>query len=579
MFTDRDEPFSDPQTELADKRLATTIRTNWYSIRTFHRCHKVMDVLNVRLWDAEVEDYNPDVVAALEAAFREVDWQCKVNAGIGCVLVHKTEERYRYFHASPNEGSAFDLPVTVNSREGLEDFIDRLSSKDVQERALRRRPNTEWRLFAVTNVAFYLYKLSGVSKVGGRSRSDDDSDDDEGDDFPEYLIRNKHVLCLLTDRKTGERFDDNLCFFRCLAIARDCECSRTCVCVKAKKRTVEELFDRYRDETGVTTETFAGIDERDLLDLERIFDISITVFELKADGASDVVWNSGQSSRDRLKVNLNVYANHFCYVRDVEKFCRSFKCQSCDAFFTRAGDVKRHSCDVERVTDFTYASGVFGPSPRVWELVERETDIRVPSELKSYPYWMTYDIEAVLLKENLPDGTATTSFLNEHQLVSVSLCSNVPGFTEPVCFVRESTVDECVSGFIAAAEALLRRRYAKILEKVRDFIRERAEAEKEFEKARFSNPKTYAYRKDLSGLMEKIEDWIRRVPLVGFNSQRYDLNVMKASLVKCFCRVLDARSGKEETRISHAVKKQDAMACIITVSPRPHPPTPGPPGH
>ena len=526
-------------------------------MRTFHKCHRVMDVLNVRVWDPEAENVNVDVAGALETAWREADWQCKMNASVGCLLAHKIDsDRYRYFHASPNEGSLLNAPVAVGSLEGLRRFTNTIGSMDIQARALRRRPNTEWRLFALTNISFYLYKMTGVNRVGNA---------EEG--MPSYLLRNKHVLCLLTDAKTGEEYDDNLCFFRCLALAVDCRCSDQCSCVAPKRKTTKELFHRFLDDRKMTESAFYGINESDLLNLERIFDVSITVFALQEDGTSDVLWNSKRTGG--LRLNANLHDRHFCYIKNLDGFCKSFKCSTCESFFTRASNARRHICDTKAVTQFKYETGVFGAPPTVWEIVEKETGINVPPLRRSYPYWMTYDIESVLLKQNLPAGTATTSFHNEHQLVSVSLCSNIPGYTKPVCFVRETTVDECVRRFVnyaeeaaTKAEALLRPVYRNDRHRIVKFLEERAEAEKKYEKESFSNKRVYEKRADACGLLGKIDEWMRRVPLVGFNSQRYDLNVMKAALVKCFCETDD--EGKEKTSIAHVVKKQDALACIIT---------------
>ena len=214
--------------------------------------------------------------------WKEAGWQCKINVGIGCLLAHKTNGRYRYFHALPNEGAVFDAPITIGSSSDLGKFVSDLSSKDLQSRAIRRRPNTEWRLFALTNAAFYVYKLRGINRVGNARKEDDD-------DYPQWLVSNKHLLSLLADGRTGVRYEDNMCFFRCLALAKDCLCRNQCLCVRPKKSTVEKLFRHYLAETGMNAGAFPGVDEQDLVALEMMFDASITVFALKADGNSDVV--------------------------------------------------------------------------------------------------------------------------------------------------------------------------------------------------------------------------------------------------------------------------------------------------
>ena len=552
---DRDSPYTE---DVEHHELATTVKQNWNAMKTFHRCHLVMDVLNVRLWDPEVETFEANATELLEEAWNSAGWQCKMNASVGCILKHKISERYRYFHASPNEGVLLRAPMTVGSLEMLERFTDTVSSQDLHEHGVRRRPDTEWRLYALTNVAFYLYKLRGVNKVGHRRRDDE---------RPSYMLQNKNLLCLLTDPKTGVAYDDNMCFFRCLALAKDCACEGKCRCTRANCKTVKKLFRKFCDETGVTINTFPGIYERDLLDLEKMFDVAITVFTLQSDNKCDIIWYSKKT--DGLKLNLNLYESHFGYIRDVNGFCRSFNCVKCDAFFTRASNVKRHVCDAGKVTEFRYSTGVFSSPPNVWDVVERETGIVLPSELRFYPYWMTYDIESVLLKERLPTNTTTTTFHSEHQLVSVSVCSNIPDFSEPMCFVRQTTVDECVQRFAKyiekaamKAEELLLSVYGDACRRVADFIKVRAAKEKEFEEAKFSNKRTYDSRVNLCGLMNRILAWIRQVPLVGFNSQKYDLNVMKAALMKCF--VKKNESGEEESTIQHVVKKQDSMTCVLT---------------
>ena len=148
VVTDRTAPFTnDGDTFLlddGDSELNEVIRDNWLSIKSFHKCHRVMDVLNVRVWDPELESYDGNAAELLADAWKATRWQCKMNASIGCILHHRESGRYRYFHASPNEGALYDKPKHVGSLESLNAFIEDLAAKDVQEHAVRRRPNTEW---------------------------------------------------------------------------------------------------------------------------------------------------------------------------------------------------------------------------------------------------------------------------------------------------------------------------------------------------------------------------------------------------------------------------------------------------
>ena len=56
-----------------------------------------------------------------------------------------------------------------------------------------------------------------------------------------------------------------------------------------------------------------------------------------------------------------------------------------------------------------------------------------------YPYRITYDIETYMLKDHLPQSTQKLEFTAKHILFSVAVCSNVPGFTAPKCFITNES--------------------------------------------------------------------------------------------------------------------------------------------
>ena len=56
----------------------------------------------------------------------------KVNCSFGTILMHKTNDGYRYFHTSSNNATVFDTPTVVRARQDIEDQCDRLSHVDVE---------------------------------------------------------------------------------------------------------------------------------------------------------------------------------------------------------------------------------------------------------------------------------------------------------------------------------------------------------------------------------------------------------------------------------------------------------------
>ena len=88
----------------------------------------------------------------------------------------------------------------------------------------------------------------------------------------------------------------------------------------------------------------------------------------------------------------------------------------------------------------------------IFDRLREEAGIEVPERLRYYPYSMTYDIEALLRRDPtlLPDATETTEYVNRHELVSVSVASNVPGYRRARCIVRKDgeDVETCVGRFV-----------------------------------------------------------------------------------------------------------------------------------
>ena len=85
-----------------------------------------------------------------------------------------------------------------------------------------------------------------------------------------------------------------------------------------------------------------------------------------------------------------------------------------------------------------YPGGLCHPSQTIFEKIE-EGGIAVPPELKYSPYRATFDIKVYYPAHgtNLPEKRDKLEYTAEHQLLSISVASNVPGYEEPQCFVVE----------------------------------------------------------------------------------------------------------------------------------------------
>ena len=338
----KQEPYAGVNIDDEDE-LAITVKESWQSIKTFCKCHSFQDVLNIRMWDPVDDDFETTLGDKVAAVWKSWPWSCKINISVGCVLTHKNDGRFRYFHSSSNNATLLERPKFVSRDSDLDDVLDELTSMDLAQKATSLRPNMEWKLHALTNLTFYFTKLKGVGRVGA------------GDIvLPNRIRVSRSVTALDRNRTTGRPYEDNLCFFRRLALLERCRCGEG-------KRLVVKLYDTYKCCTGVTCEPsdFPGVTLADLVTLERAFDVRITVFQLNSAGRADVVWSS--KKRGGRPLNLNVYKNHFSFVKNVSAFARSFVCYGCEAAFTRASSLRRHVCRFDQITEMTFVGKDFCP--------------------------------------------------------------------------------------------------------------------------------------------------------------------------------------------------------------------------
>ena len=546
-----------------DEEWDELIRRYWNAMKTKRRRGRVVETLNVNLWNGNIPQAELPTPNHSERIWNEMltTWnglqtRAKLNCSVGCILEHKTSGELRYFHASSNNATIFKKAKLITTRQELQNFFEELTRQDLAAIAIRERPNTAWKLNVITNISFYFYKLIGMGQIGMAS------------DLPTHILNNRHVITMHNIPRSCTPYTDNLCFFRCLALKVMCKCSNRCSCTRQrpKQQLVKVLFQKYSNHISssssnkVLMNNFPGIELGDLISLEKCFDLRITVFSLNADETSTVIWTSSQKEGKELFLDLQ--NSHFSFIKDVNAYTKGFSCPSCEVSFTKRGNFNRHKCSQEVVTNFIFEGGKFKATPTIFEQLKREIGISVAEEDTYYPFLITYDIECYLPKSDLPPNSNSVTFTSRHELMSISVCSNVPGFKDPKCFVSEGDTDSCISSFVQYISQIADEA-RDILEKKLYYIRQmmKAKAEKQgkveerFKSCKFSNPRVYHSREEFCHLFNRFDKFISCIPILGFNSQNYDLNVMKGPLLRCL-------QDTEDEDFDFVVKRTNKMSCI-----------------
>ncbi|GFN95224.1 hypothetical protein PoB_002173000 [Plakobranchus ocellatus] len=200
----------------------------------------------------------------------------------------------------------------------------------------------------------------------------------------------------------------------------------------------------------------------------------------------------------------------------------AFGCEKCGKQYKERKKLIWHEkrCAGEEINRY-YPGGVYHPNPTPLEVL---ADEGVPVETDFvYPFRATYDFECYFTKSDIPTASAVkTSYTARHVPLSVSVCSNVPGFENPKCLISDgdpqSLVDrmgDYLEEISTSAFQILRDTCFKDAFEYLETLRE------EDDKGRVN-------------LKTTLLKYLSQLPVVGFNSGKYDLNVIKPYFAQRF---------------------------------------------
>ena len=532
-----EDPLSPPPVEQLDDELSSdlqdAVRDNWGSIRTYVAQGPVQTRYNHRLTTMDTRELQEP----LRQLFEEQTNAFKVNVSFGFILKQKATSRLRYYHSSNNCcGRYLEEPSLITNRDDFESFLERIRESDILQWAISQRPNSDWVCERVTNATFFVNKIvkHPIGCVGVT--------------LPDYLKHNKAVVGLAKDEH-GATYNDNLCLFRCLALHQGCD-------VRHLEATVVTLYAKYTD---TLVHDFAGVTIDDLSKIEATFGVNVVVYKLDeiTDGTTvgELVRRSLGHYADTMFVNL--HETHFSYIRDMKSYSHSYKCSKCgESLWKYPSLLKRHELTCEAGVRHVYNGGVYRPPASIFERLDDE-GVVVSDSLRFYPYRATFDFECFFTGDNLPANSDKLQWSARHVPLSVSVASNVPGYEPALCFVTDGDADKLVGCMItrlntisdAAYESLLPL-YADVLEELKTRKEAWDEEEEEEDGKKTVNP--------CKTLEKQLQTWLRQLPVIGFNSGHYDLNVVKKFFIPYMLK------GNDKTRF--VIKRQNTFMCFSTTN-------------
>ncbi|KAG2861556.1 hypothetical protein PC113_g7056 [Phytophthora cactorum] len=455
----------------------------------------------------------------------------KVNVALGYELVSKTDpDDTRYFYPNLANTYVFNKPVAINSKADIrKKVISEIRSMELADKL--NYPSSGYKLKAITAFKIFIYH---------REHALGDSEAV----IPKVIRENKHVINF---PKTN-----NKCVFHCIAWHTFQSAKKDPRRIQAQ---VKEAFKRYCSFKGVkyTLSLFRSFKPIDLLQLDEVedcFQLGINVYSM--DVASGNVECIRRSDKGYEAMDILSHENHALYIKSIDMLQSKYQCPKCEMVFVSGERLKNHKknqCELVNIESFPTEPTIYKPAPNAIRSLLTKYSIKDANQY--IDHFIVYDFEAIL-KPTATQHGENTVFTNEHIPVSVSVADSL---TEEVrCFVNDDPKMLLTDMFKYIGDVSVKiqqynvDKYKSLLQKI---INAHGLTGMEIpgvnlgKKYKMSDVESWIkegkygsffhfhsslgfgkQRSDYGRLKQQID----QVPVFGFNSGRYDINLIKSDL-------------------------------------------------
>ncbi|KAG3126362.1 hypothetical protein PI124_g22175 [Phytophthora idaei] len=455
----------------------------------------------------------------------------KVNVALVYELVSKTDpDDTRYFYPNLANTYVFNKPVAINSKANIrKKVISDIRSMELADKL--NYPSSGYKLKAITAFKIFIYHHDHA--LGDSEAA-----------IPKVIRENKHVINFPKI--------NNKCVFHCIAW-------HTFQSPKKDPRRIQtqvkEAFKRYCSFKGVkyTLSLFRSFKPIDLLQLDEVencFQLGINVYTM--DVASGNVECIRRSDKGYEAMDILSYENHALYIKNIDMLQAKYQCPKCEMVFVSAEKLKNHKknqCELVNIESFPAEPTIYKPAQNTIRSLLTKYSIKDADQY--IDHFIVYDFEAIL-KPTATQHGENTVFTNEHIPVSVSVADSL---TEEVrYFVNDDPKMLLTDMFKYIGDVSVKiqqynvNKYKSLLQKIIN-----AHGLTGMEIPGVNLGKTYKMSDVESWIGEgkygsffdfhsslgfgkqksdygKLKQQLDQVPVFGFNSGRYDINLIKSDL-------------------------------------------------
>ena len=222
----------------------------------------------------------------------------------------------------------------------MTEFQQRLDDLNLVELSTRERSSTKYKLLftRILNVFAALLKsvLVGCKEIL----------------LAFNLVKRNDVNCL-TYKSNTERYNDNLCLLGAVCMHKTGN--------ESKEEEIKKLFNAYlTTNPHLSVQKLRGVWLEDLHIVERLAEVNFLVYDIRVlDGG--IIGELAERSLRRFSSTTTLlrYKNHICYVTDVNKVYKTFRCSTCNIFLTRSSNLQRPMPKCEELVKDIYPKSVY----------------------------------------------------------------------------------------------------------------------------------------------------------------------------------------------------------------------------
>ena len=196
---------------------------------------------------------------------------------------------------------------------------------------------------------------------------------------------------------------------------------------------------------------FQGVCMDDIPSVEDIVFINIFIYNIDfIDGAL-----LGELARRLIKkyeknIQLIRYNSYISYIDNIHALFKVFRCPTCDTYFQKTGILERHLVRCSERVNHIYPKKTYQLRETFFDKLD-SFDIQYTDDQKLFINLAVFDFESNCIPEQKFKNTETTTWVDKHVPISVSISSNLIAMPISLC---NSISRDLVESFIDAVEGI-----------------------------------------------------------------------------------------------------------------------------